>query len=401
MPDPVSAASTCAKCGACSVVCPVYRVSGNEAHIARGKLHLLDVLGLHEGGKEFVDIFSACLLCGACTAVCSRNIDITAELVQARSAFSSHAGPHGYEKYLLRKLFDSPAGLKSGAVLGRTAEKLLAPRLPKDSGLRIRLALFSGEDPAPAGKGRGRQNSGEKLSWFPGCTAQYLFPNVASSCEILLADHGYSLIAADGLACCGLAALAAGDVESARKNGRKNIRALESTEGDILVSCASCFAHLQHYPKLFADDPGWEVRARTMAGRLREISAFLASSATGSRERSGRQIRVFYHDPCHMRFGASGTDQSRKLLAETGRAEIVELADGPRCCGQGGLFHIAYPEIAKDIRDRLVADVLDLCPDFVTTSCSGCLMQWRQGLAAAESDVKAVHLADLLKQLQQ
>lgn len=400
MAEPVSAASTCAKCGACSVVCPVYRVSGNEAHIARGKLHLLDVLGLHEAGKEFVDIFSACLLCGACSAVCSRNIDITAELVQARSAFSSHAGPHGYEKYLLRKLLDSPAGLKGSGVFGRTAENLLASRLPKDSGLRIRLALFAGEGSAPVKKTTPEEIVGKRLNWFPGCTTQYLLPNVASSCEQLLAGYGFSLLAAEGLACCGLAAWAAGDMESAKKSGRKNIRAFESTEGDILVSCASCFVHLQHYPELFAGDREWASRARSMAGRLREISAFLAELGTDRQEGKTTRYRVFCHDPCHVRFGAAGTDQNRKLLQETGRAEILELADGPRCCGQGGLFHLAYPEIAGEVRDQLVADVLDLQPDVVTTSCSGCLMQWRQGLAAAGSDVKAVHLADLLKQLQ-
>ena len=93
----------CAKCGACSAVCPVCQSSGQESHTARGKLHLLNVLGVAEASTEFVDIFSACLLCGACSAICPRSIDISKELVNARNSFSSVAGPHGYEKYLARK----------------------------------------------------------------------------------------------------------------------------------------------------------------------------------------------------------------------------------------------------------------------------------------------------------
>ncbi|MEN8200458.1 MAG: 4Fe-4S dicluster domain-containing protein, partial [Thermodesulfobacteriota bacterium] len=187
--------SDCAKCGACTVVCPVLRTSGRESHSARGKLHLLDVLGLARASTEFVDIFSACLLCGACTDICPRQIDVCSELVSARKSFSATSGPHGYEKYLARKLLDFPASLKSLRTLGRGGEKLLGSRLPEDSGLRLRLALFdeAGLTVSPAHESMEAEKAGRPLTWFPGCASRYLFPATHSACRSLLASASCTL----------------------------------------------------------------------------------------------------------------------------------------------------------------------------------------------------------------
>lgn len=363
-------------------------------------------MGSADSSPVFINIFSACLLCGACTAVCPRQIDIGRELVAARATFSSFAGPHGYEKFLARKLLDHPASLKGLRILGRAGERLLGARLPRDSGLRLRLAQFSEEMVCSASAGEQSlplPAPGEHLIWFPGCAARYLFPDIVSSCRSLLAGFERSLELPDGLACCGLAAWAAGDIEGARKSGRRNIQILEATEGPILVSCASCFSHLGNYPKLFADQGEWQQRAENVAVRLVELSVFLAGQ--GDRgvkgiEHEGEKLRVFYHAPCHLRHGFPSSDQARQLLQQTGRTEVLELPDGSRCCGQGGLFHVAQPELSASIRDQLVTDVLALQPQVITSTCSGCLMQWQQGLAAAGSRVKVLHLAQLLEQLQ-
>lgn len=396
--------SECAKCGACSTVCPVFRISGREGHTARGKLHLLETLGLEKSSTLFVDIFSACLLCGACAAVCPRHIDIAGELVSARESFSVLSGPHAYEKYLARKLLDFPGSLTGFRVLGKACGKLLGDKLPRDSGLRLRLAMFQ-DDAPPVVSGQRKQAGvpdGTPLSWFPGCSARYLFPDILGSCRSILADNAFFLDYPEGLACCGLADLAAGDLEGARKSGRRNIEALETTDGPVLVSCASCYAQLKAYPDLFAKDEVWQARAEKMAARVVELSTFLERQNPETREPAVVQkqlLRVFYHDPCHLRHGTEDVDRARQQLQKTGTVEVLELPDGPRCCGQGGLFHVAHPEVSASIRDQLVRDVLALGPDVVTSTCSGCLMQWQQGLAAAESKVKVLHLAQLLEQV--
>ncbi|MBU0664160.1 MAG: 4Fe-4S dicluster domain-containing protein, partial [Proteobacteria bacterium] len=127
------------------MVCPVYRVTGQEAHTARGKIHLTQIPELPGKGVVFEDIFSKCLLCGACSAVCPRGIDVCREVVQARSAFPAVYGAHGYKKYLARKALAHPELLAPLRVLGRAGAEFVSKYLPEESGLRLHLALFQQE----------------------------------------------------------------------------------------------------------------------------------------------------------------------------------------------------------------------------------------------------------------
>ena len=168
-----------------------------------------------------------------------------------------------------------------------------------------------------------------------------------------------------------------------------------------MVSCASCLVQLQAYPRLFADETAWQRRAEKIVTRLVEFSHCLHDSAevTRDEEHDSRQAtRVYYHTPCHIRH-EQDEEYSRQELAAHAGVALVELPGGPRCCGQGGLFHVAQPEISNQIRDALVEDVLKLTPDVITTTCSGCLMQWQQGIAKSGRKVRVLHLSQLLNEL--
>ncbi|MBW6520930.1 MAG: (Fe-S)-binding protein [Desulfoarculaceae bacterium] len=404
----MSTVNACAKCGACSVVCPVYRVTGREPHTARGKIHLASIAELPAKGTVFEDIFSKCLLCGACSAVCPRGIDVCRAVVDARGAFPAVYGTHGYEKYLTRKALAHPETLAALRVLGRAGAEFLSRYLPEDSGLRLRLALFQqdvGGMPAlPVQKKASPADPRPKevLTYFPGCTARYLFPEIGLSCHALIAGLGYALHVPDGLSCCGLAALSAGDRHEARSCARKNIGALEQSSGPILVSCASCYAHLLGYVDMFADDEPWRLKAEAVGARLVELSCFLdAHPQPGIADQLAgkKKVRVYYHDPCHFRHGLKGQriiEEPRRVLGRNPDLELLALPGGPGCCGQGGLFHVGAPEISAIIRDRLAARVLALNPGVITSTCSGCLMQWRLAVEHAGSRVRVLHLAELL-----
>ena len=398
--------NACAKCGACSVVCPVYRVTGQEAHTARGKIHLTQIPELRGRGTVFEDIFSKCLLCGACSTVCPRGIDVCREVVDARGAFPAIYGAHGSEKYLARKALAHPETLAALRVLGRVGAEFLSRYLPEESGLRLRLALFRQDVeaipvlPVPSSAFPDVLRPKEAMTYFPGCAAHYLFPDIATSCHSLAAGLGYVLHVPGGLSCCGLAALSAGDRQEARRHAQKNIIALEQQgTGPILVSCASCYAHLRRYGELFADDQLWQSKAEAVSARLMEFSCFcdrhlppgFAKQAAGK-----KKVRVYYHDPCHFRHGLRIIEEPRQALGRNPDLDLLELPDGPECCGQGGLFHIGAPEISGVIRDTLAAKVLALAPDVITSTCSGCLMQWRLAVEVAESRVPVLHLAELL-----
>ncbi|MEN8189602.1 MAG: (Fe-S)-binding protein [Thermodesulfobacteriota bacterium] len=394
-------ATACAKCGACLVVCPVYRQSRNEIHSARGKLHLLDVLGLDGHGPVFEEIFTGCLLCGACSERCPRGIDITELIRSARGAFPAVHGGHGYEKYLARKVLESPRLLKGLAKVARLTGPRIAVSLPADSGLRLRLGIFERgvtETDGPtvektAGEGAGR------LLCFNGCSFTHLYPEISKSTQEVCERFGYELAAPDKLRCCGLAADSAGDRQTAAKLARQNITALEEEQGPILVPCASCYSALVNYPNLFADEPQWHQRAVQLTSRLLEVNSFLSSclaECRSSRKKSRRK-KVYYHHPCHLRFGAAATPPPVELLSEQLGMEMVKPDGDPACCGQGGLFHIGEPELSARIRTSLSTRVFSLEPEIITTSCSGCLMQWIGAVHHRGAPIAVKHPLELVR----
>ena len=83
------AIAQCNKCGFCQVACPIFRSTGHESGVARGRLALLRALieGRLEWNKELEEPLYDCLGCGACTANCFPAVP-TADLVnKARTEY--------------------------------------------------------------------------------------------------------------------------------------------------------------------------------------------------------------------------------------------------------------------------------------------------------------------------
>jgi len=393
--------NTCAKCGACSVVCPVYLESGREPHTARGKHHLTEVIDHDKITPVYEELFSQCLLCGRCNKVCVRELDTPLAVVKARSGFSTFYGEHGYAKFLARKLLNHPSLFNSLSVIGRQTAPLLAATLPRDSGLRLKLGLFQHKDESssdvPLPITSVSPMAGKEITYYPGCVATHLYSGITKNSCRMIKRAGFESLVPEGLGCCGLAAWAAGDIQGARRLARRNIEVLEKQKGEIVVSCGSCFYQLGELGGLF-DDPEWTERAEQVGQRLVMLSQFLASNPVfpdKSDNESVKQIRIFYHDPCHLLTGNKVVDEPRQVLARIPGVEIVELEDGPRCCGHGGLFSLGAPELSEKIRTKLIDKILQLQPDIITTSCSGCLMQLRMGIMAAGSGIEVMDFSQL------
>ncbi len=405
----------CAKCGACAAVCPVYAVTGRESLTARGKIHLLQSLPEKERTAVYGDILSSCLLCGACQDVCPAGLQPPARIIAARRQLSRKTGKRVFLNYLARQAVSHPAWLSTLLAGGSAVNALFATRLPEKSGLRLKLAaldLGARRPPAAAYMATRRPAIGgsagvmPQYAYFVGCLANYFYPEIGAATETLLTgrlfgeSRGAPPFVPQEQACCGQALLAAGDLDEARRLARINIAAFETTELPILTSCASCYHQLLHYPDLFPAESVWRQRAVKFAGRLREFStlfdevcavhgrSFFSETAGGK--------RVFYHDPCHLRFGVHVTEPPRRLLAGLPGLDLVELPHGPQCCGHGGLFSLAHPGLAARISERLLQDFSLLTVDLVTTTCSGCLLQWQQNLATGHSRTQVKHLAVLL-----
>jgi glycolate oxidase iron-sulfur subunit len=384
----------CAKCGACTAGCPVYQSSGRESLTARGKLHLLSKLPPAAASPLYADILSRCLLCGACSRSCPQRIDPPARIVAARGELHRRAGRGYWRKYLARQLLARPSLLSRTLSLTVRCRGTLLKQLPTESGLRLRLGFLSGVRDGIGFGGRyvqENESAAPTISYFVGCHADHLEHGIArATSELARRVTGAIPATPVSQVCCGQAAYSCGEIGQARELARRNIMAFADHELPILTSCASCFHHLLQYPVLLADDSEWRLRAEAFAGRLLEFSSYFA----GKNVATASPGTVFYHDPCHLRFDPEITAPPRHLLRSAG-LKLVELPGGPRCCGQGGLFHLAHPELAAGIRDRLL-NALQVDIDLATTTCSGCLLQLRQGLIIGQAKTACGHLAEVL-----
>lgn len=388
--------AACAKCGACSVVCPVFRIDGRESLTARGKMHLL-VGGLAEAPSGlFQDLFSRCLLCGACEDACPRGLALTGIIAKTRARFPRLHGAHPLLKLGARTALAHPRLLEGLVHAGLALRHLHA--LPRDSGLRLKLDLLDERAPASppiAPLALGGQGG---LTLFLGCHARHLVPSIGRDLHRLLLASGETPVNLAGEVCCGLAARAAGDPQQAHDLARRNLDALARSQGPVVVACASCFAGLRAYPELLADDPDYAAKAAELARRVVEVSCYLLGrlDQVTPRFRVEQPLRLHYHDPCHLRFREGITAPPRRLLAAVKGAQLLDLPEARSCCGHGGLFDLGYPELSAAIFSRLQETVAKAAPDLVLTGCSGCLMQWQAGLARTGGRTKALHLVSFL-----
>jgi glycolate oxidase iron-sulfur subunit len=411
----------CVKCGTCNTVCPVFKVTGHEAHGARGKQHLKTHLQEAERSPHFADIFSKCLLCGACVEACPRGLDTPQMVIAARGELPRLAGL-SFIKYVSRKALIHPSLISGLTRVGSAAKKLMVEHLPSESGLRLRLLSFDPDILQLPGKSyldQMEETNKEKdkiadaetveksVNYFVGCFANHLQPEIAEKTASLVSRVGKGEpVVPENQTCCGMAALAAGKSDEARGLAKKNIETFAGNDLPILTSCSSCYYQLMAYKELFDDDPEWQQRARRFSERLREFSVFLHENLAEGPEfiptkENASEHRVFYHDPCHLRYKLKITREPRKLLKMFKTVKLEELPNGPQCCGQGGLFQVAHPELALQIRERLLDDFSNLAADTVVTGCSGCLLQWQLGLTAGGNKIQVEHLALLIAKLLQ
>jgi Fe-S oxidoreductase len=57
-------------------------------------------------------------------------------------------------------------------------------------------------------------------------------------------------------------------------------------------------------------------------------------------------MRVAFHRSCHSR-GTTYADGALALLRSIDGIEVVEVGEGEQCCGFGGTFSVAFPNVSR------------------------------------------------------
>ncbi|HKY68003.1 MAG TPA: (Fe-S)-binding protein, partial [Acidimicrobiales bacterium] len=252
--------------------------------------------------------------------------------------------------------------------------RLVPARLSRRLGLPARLPVRR-----PA-----LRPSGDDVWLFTGCVMDAWMRDVHADVQRVVEATGAGVaLPGGGASCCGALAVHAGLVSDAHHLAHRTMAALPG-DAPVLVDSAGCGAMLRDYGHLLGTD-----EARTFSARVVDVHEWLAervdalrTAAPGPGPPTRRPV-VAVQDPCHLRHVQRAHLSVRTVLSPF--ATLIELDDEGLCCGAGGAYAVAQPDLAAAIRDRKVAAIERSGAPVVASANPGCALH----LAAA--GVTVVH----------
>ena len=401
----------CNRCGFCQVACPVFRSTGHESGVARGRLALLRAI--IEGRLDWSDDMEGplydCLLCGACTANCFPAIP-TADLVtSARSQYLEKVGRKPAHRLLFDYLLPYPRRLHLAAravALGKNAGlshlagalgllRIFGRDFVKADKIIERLPSQPFRDRVKPGRIAG-SGTGGKIGYFVGCGIDIICQDAGSATLELLRASAQSVSLLNNC-CCGLPGWSYGDMPVARKLAARNIDLLiEESYDAIVTDCSSCASFLKSYPDLFpAGDPR-HGKAAAIAARVQDAVQWLRDNAAVQPiQFEGKTVT--YHDPCHASRGQGITDEPREILGALPGAAYVEMPEADWCCGGAGSYALFHYDLSSRVLDRKMDNLEKTGADYLVTSCPACVIQLSYGVRKRGIDTKVIHISEVLQ----
>lgn len=400
----------CNRCGFCQVACPVFRSTGHESGVARGRLAVLRAIVENrlEWNGELEEPLYDCLLCGACTSNCFPAIPTSDLIIRARAEYLEKVGRKPIHRLLFDKLLPYPRrlhlvaravalGMNTGTtkvaralgllrIFGRDfsrAEEIVT-RLPAQP---FRARFKPGVHP-----GRGQRL---RFGYFVGCGVDIVNQAVGEATLALLRGVAKSVHVLENN-CCGLPAWSYGDLDAARKLAGRNLPLMASEAFDVIVTdCSSCASFIKKYPRLFPEDDSLRLVAQTASSRVQDVSEWPLSEMIPY-PTAFKGMRMTFHDPCHASRGQGLIKQPRELLRRLPGTAFVELPEADWCCGGAGSYALSHFDLAMQVLDRKMENLKKTGADVIVTTCPACIIQLSYGVRRHNLKVEVRHLTEVL-----
>ena len=227
------------------------------------------------------------------------------------------------------------------------------------------------------------------------CLVDIMRPSVAFASIKVLEAAGCRVSVPEAQTCCGQPALNSGDLNTARALADNVLTTFEDFDY-IVAPSGSCAAMLKvHLPTLYSTDED-KARATRFSDRVFELTSFLSHIAGGQKLKSSYTGRVAYHDGCSGKRELGLSQAPRQVLRAIDGLELVDIEDADACCGFGGTFSVAYPEISNAMVSKKCDAIANTAPDILTGSELGCLMNIAGKLRRSGAPIACRHIAELL-----
>lgn len=236
----------------------------------------------------------------------------------------------------------------------------------------------------------------ERVSLFVTCMVDQLFPKVGIAMADVLERLEYQVDFPENQTCCGQPAFNSGYWEEARTVARHFLDTFEKSER-IVVPSGSCTAMIvHHFAEMFHKEPETLARVHALEKRVWEFATFLTEVAGVEDVGARFHDVVTFHDGCHALRELGVKQAPRRLLAHVRGLELREMMPAEECCGFGGTFSVKFPELSGAMAVTKIDAITRTGANTVVSLDPSCLMQIQGVLSRSGSNIRTMHLAEVL-----
>ena len=408
---------TCVHCGFCLSTCPSYQVIGKEMDSPRGRIYLMDAINKGEAslGEATAQHFDSCLGCLACVTTCPSGVQYDKLIAATRPQVERNyprSLPDRLFRALIFNLFPYPGRLRfflpflylyqvlglQKLVRSTGLLKKLSPRLAAMDSILAQITLDSFKtnfpDVIPA-QGEKRYRVGVIL----GCVQRLFFSPVNEATVRVLTANGCEVVIPKSQGCCAALPEHQGQHEQAQALARQMIDSFEETGVDfIIINAAGCGHTLKEYGRLLEDDSDYREKAKEFAAKVKDAQEFLAEVGLKAKlsPLTDEPLTMVYQDACHLLHGQKISVQPRQLLRQIPNVKIREPMDAALCCGSAGVYNMLQPEVADELGQQKVENLLNTGAELIASANPGCSLQIKKHLGLKGKDVTLMHPMELL-----
>lgn len=236
-----------------------------------------------------------------------------------------------------------------------------------------------------------------KAQLFITCLGDQFYPGTLQNMTRILERLGVELAFPAEQTCCGQPLFNNGFEEKTRAVAMNFMHAFSKSDAAIIGPSGSCVSMVKHhYPSLFKVGTPEHALAVDIASRTFEFTEYLVNVLKVTDVGAVYPHKVTYHASCHYLREMGLKTEAKTLLHAVKGLELIPLNEEETCCGFGGAFTVTYPEVSRAMMENKVKCILSSGADTVVTCEPGCLMNVAGGLHNLGSQIRAMHIIDLL-----
>jgi L-lactate dehydrogenase complex protein LldE len=242
-------------------------------------------------------------------------------------------------------------------------------------------------------------NTPSSIHLFVPCLVRDVAPEIGRATQAVLARLGLDVVCPPDQTCCGQLLAKQGRADAL---GPVALHFMErfSQAQYVVAPSASCVAEVRSYPDLFPSGSRERLAAKRLAAKVFELTEFivevLGRTDLGADLGPGQFLRAAYHASCQAERVLGVKEPPRALLRAVRGLDLVELSRPWMCCGFGGGFSLAYPEISTAILEEKTADILQTGAEAVIGVEPSCLIHMAGYFRKQAVPVRVLHVAQAL-----